>query len=90
MQQVDVNAFLTEDVRYAQTLFSVNGPPGTGKTTLLKDVVAAIVTRRAMAMLRLASPDQAFFLEPTDTVAYKGLDNRIWKLRPEFEKFVFW
>lgn len=56
-QQFAVNTALRELV--GGGLFSVNGPPGTGKTTLLKDLVAAIVVQRADAMLAFASPDGA-------------------------------
>jgi hypothetical protein len=41
-------------------LFSVNGPPGTGKTTLLRDVVASVVVDRAIAMSRFDNPEKAF------------------------------
>jgi stage III sporulation protein SpoIIIAA len=41
-------------------LFPVNGPPGTGKTTLLRDVVAALVVRRAEAMCIFDEPEGAF------------------------------
>jgi hypothetical protein len=41
-------------------LFPVNGPPGTGKTTLLRDVVAALIVRRAEAMCTFDDPDAAF------------------------------
>ncbi len=41
-------------------ILAVNGPPGTGKTTLLRDVVAHVVTERAKAMTTFDDPEQAF------------------------------
>lgn len=50
MQQVAVNLSIGAD---PQPIRSVNGPPGTGKTTLLKDIFAQLVVQQAydMAML---------------------------------------
>ena len=52
MQQVAVNLASNagEDMR------SVNGPPGTGKTTLLKDIFADLVTEQARIISELPTP----------------------------------
>ena len=47
MQQVAVNLSLGYDNRQIR---SVNGPPGTGKTTLLKDIFAELIVRQSAHM----------------------------------------
>ncbi|WRU97851.1 AAA domain-containing protein (plasmid) [Priestia filamentosa] len=56
MQQVAVNQILNKN----QKISSVNGPPGTGKTTLLKDIFADIVVQRAKEMIQMDNPSEAF------------------------------
>ena len=51
MQQVAVNLSIGYDVEHIR---SVNGPPGTGKTTLLKDIFAELVVQQAQEILKLS------------------------------------
>jgi len=58
LQQTAVNMAMQE--LKDNGLFSVNGPPGTGKTTLLRDIAAAVVVNRAKAMSDFKNPEEAF------------------------------
>lgn len=50
MQQVGVNLALNDE----NDIRSVNGPPGTGKTTLLKDIFADLVVQQAVEISQLS------------------------------------
>ena len=41
-------------------IVGINGPPGTGKTTLLRDVIAALLVDRAKALASFDDPSNAF------------------------------
>jgi hypothetical protein len=59
LQQASVNAARME-LGCAPGIIAVNGPPGTGKTTLLRDLVAACIFDRAVAMAGFDDPNDAF------------------------------
>ncbi|OUO86305.1 hypothetical protein B5F40_15240 [Gordonibacter sp. An230] len=58
MQQAAITLAL--ESRAKSDAFSINGPPGTGKTTLLKEIVAENIVRRAKLLSKYATPDDAF------------------------------
>ncbi|WP_087740309.1 DEAD/DEAH box helicase [Paraburkholderia piptadeniae] len=58
-QQFAVNTVMN-DLADGAGLFSVNGPPGTGKTTMLKDIIAAVVVNRADVLVDFDTPTSAF------------------------------
>src|SRR5690606_19465430 len=58
LQQAAVN-LATSELKETGIL-AVNGPPGTGKTTLLRDILASIVTQRAEALCSFNNPADAF------------------------------
>ena len=59
LQQAAINLARSE-LAGGEGLIAVNGPPGTGKTTLLRDLVAACVLDRATAMAAFDDPASAF------------------------------
>jgi hypothetical protein len=58
LQQAAVNLAFRENEN--EGILGINGPPGTGKTTLLRDLVAGVVTARANAMVDFSEPTSAF------------------------------
>ena len=59
MQQVAVNLAIKQNVD--APIFSVNGPPGTGKTTLLKEIVASNIVDRAKILADYNGAPDDFF-----------------------------
>ncbi len=60
MQQVAINLSVGKTDEGSGQIFSVNGPPGTGKTTLLKEIVVNNVVERAILLSGYEKPDEAF------------------------------
>lgn len=56
MQQLAINLASNED----KGIFSVDGPPGTGKTTMLKEIVADNIVKKAMRLADYDIPDDLF------------------------------
>lgn len=63
-QQLAV-ASAIESLGDASGIFAVNGPPGTGKTTMLREIVADVVVRRAQRLAELSDPQDAFAAKHT-------------------------
>eukprot|EP01132_Coremiostelium_polycephalum_P000348 gene348-441_t len=58
LQQAAVNIAMNK--LHDGELLGINGPPGTGKTTLLRDIVATIIYQRAEKMATFDHPELAF------------------------------
>ncbi|MFF3837859.1 DEAD/DEAH box helicase [Streptomyces sp. NPDC001930] len=59
-QQFAVDRMLADRAGTGGGMLSVNGPPGTGKTTMLRDLVAALVVERAAVLATFDRPEKAF------------------------------
>jgi flavin-binding protein dodecin len=86
MQQFAINSVFEQLT--VTGIFSVNGPPGTGKTTLLRDIFAENIVRRARALSKFETSGEAF-LPASVTVNFKGSDKpcKIALLREEIAGF---
>ena len=58
-QQFAINS-IKEKILGNGGIYAVNGPPGTGKTTLLRDLIAMVVTQRAKEIVKLSDPKELF------------------------------
>ncbi len=81
MQQIGINICTGGE----KDIFSINGPPGTGKTTLLKEIVVSNIIERAKLLVEFDNPDKAFsiakFKNPCDqyNCSYYCMDKRLKK-----------
>ncbi|KVG75036.1 DEAD/DEAH box helicase [Burkholderia ubonensis] len=85
MQQFAINTAF-EKLKL-EGLFSVNGPPGTGKTTLLRDMVCENVVRRARRLSRLAVAADALAKTGTKVRFLDGNTATIRALHPDLTGF---
>lgn len=83
-QQIAINN-MWEKLSSESGIFSVNGPPGTGKTTLLRDLIAAIVVERALLLSQLNRPEQAF--QGSRHWKVGGYSRKVSLWKPEFAGF---
>ncbi|GLW91173.1 caspase, EACC1-associated type [Actinokineospora globicatena] len=81
-QQLAVAAAVGTD----DPVLAVNGPPGTGKTTMLRDLTAALLVERAKVLAGLADPRAAFTGESHRWVVDE-YTRRVHVLRPELTGF---
>ncbi len=75
LQQAAVNLSLSK--LKDGDILAVNGPPGTGKTTLLRDIIAGIITKRAEAMCAFNNPDSAFSKREMEDLFYYDIDESL-------------
>ncbi|WP_341793461.1 MULTISPECIES: AAA domain-containing protein [unclassified Rickettsia] len=57
LQAAAINSILPDS---KEKLFAVNGPPGTGKTTLMFDIIANLYIERALKLSQLQHPSEGF------------------------------
>ncbi|WP_395477059.1 hypothetical protein [Rickettsia endosymbiont of Pantilius tunicatus] len=87
LQAAAVNTILLNS---SENLFAVNGPPGTGKTTLMFDIIANLYVERALKLTDLTCPTDGF---GKDTKNYSNLSSSkvfthyIKALKPELQNY---
>jgi len=82
LQQAAVNAAV--ETLADGGLLSINGPPGTGKTTLLRDIVASVMLERANEIAEFDDPAEAF--SQVELVAEGGQRHSVYRLHDSLRR----
>ena len=80
MQAAAINICTSKE--YSPNIFSVNGPPGTGKTTLLKEIIADTIVKKAKIIADLNSTN----LEVMKTNTTEPYYRNYYKIPDELKK----
>lgn len=85
-QQLAVNSIL-HTLSDSPGILGVNGPPGTGKTTLLRDLIAAVVTQRTDVLASLDRAAHAFEKDGREVANDNGRQQTAYRLKPQLFGF---
>lgn len=86
MQQIAVNIAISEKDR-KEKIFSVNGPPGTGKTTLLKEIIASNVVQLAEVLIKYGIGGSNFVSRKVESASNASYTEKYYEIPEEISKY---
>lgn len=86
MQQLAINIAVSEKDRN-EKIFSVNGPPGTGKTTLLKEIIASNVVQMAEVLIKYGIDGGDFVFRKVESASNASYAEKYYEIPEEIAKF---
>ena len=86
MQQIAINIAISDTDRN-EDIFSVNGPPGTGKTTLLKEIIASNVEKMAEVLIELGPYSSKFVRHNIDSTSTPNKHDYFYEIPDEIAQY---
>lgn len=86
MQQVAINIAISEKDR-KEKIFSVNGPPGTGKTTLLKEIIASNVEKEAEVLIKYGINGENFTVRKIESASNPSYTEKYYEIPEDIAQY---